>query len=255
MTVPFRPVARSASGSTSGEKADVARRGRRSRSRSRRRAGSAAREDKRESADTSSSPRQPSLRTAAGDPTVKESLSSLLALPRAAAAGVAAAAGAPVPDARPPGALPAVHHRRPICGSPAPERRGWSYSPIRTMCIASVKPTLRSWTSGDRRNHERHDRTEATYPSSSANDRRLPRRCRRRCGRAGPGQPALGGGVADHVGERVDDRQRGVSGDGRCPQGQVTTCPCRRLGRDAGDGVGRCARATAQVEPHALAGR
>ena len=40
-------------------------------------------------------PRQSSLRTAAGDPTVKESLSSLFVLPRAAAAGVAAAARRP----------------------------------------------------------------------------------------------------------------------------------------------------------------
>ena len=41
-----------------------------------------------------SSPRRASLRTAAGDPTVKESLSSLFVLPRAGIAGAAAAAGA-----------------------------------------------------------------------------------------------------------------------------------------------------------------
>jgi len=40
-------------------------------------------------------PRQPSLRTAAGSATVKESLSSLFVLPRAEAAGVAAVAGTP----------------------------------------------------------------------------------------------------------------------------------------------------------------
>ena len=46
-------------------------------------------------------------------PTVKESLSSLFVLPRAGAAGVAAAARAPgaLPAARPPGA-PFVDHRR-----------------------------------------------------------------------------------------------------------------------------------------------
>ena len=78
--------ARSASGSTSGGKADMARRVRRG--------GVVLRGKIRNPGESLSSLRQPSLRTAVRDPTVKESLSSLSALPRAGAAGVAAAARA-----------------------------------------------------------------------------------------------------------------------------------------------------------------
>ena len=69
-----------------------------------------------------SSRRQPSLRKAARDAIVKESLSSLFVLPRAAAARVATAGRPPVaPAGSATGRAPAG---RPIRGSPAPERRG-----------------------------------------------------------------------------------------------------------------------------------
>ena len=67
-----------------------------------------------------SSPRQPSLRKAVRDATVKESLSSLFVLPRA---GVAAAARPPAGRAcRERCRLCA--HLAPMRGSPAPVRRG-----------------------------------------------------------------------------------------------------------------------------------
>ena len=81
-----QPVSRSAAGSTSGEKAEMARRVRRG--------GVVLRGKIRNPGESLSSLRQPSLRTAVRDPTVKESLSSLFALPRAGADGVAAAARA-----------------------------------------------------------------------------------------------------------------------------------------------------------------
>jgi len=84
MTIPFRPVARSASGSTSGEKADMARRTRRSR-----RSGVVLRGNIR---NPYLPPRQPSLLTAVRDATVKESLSSPFALPPRRGRRVAAAA-------------------------------------------------------------------------------------------------------------------------------------------------------------------
>jgi len=77
VTIPIPPVARSACGSTSGEKADMARRARRGRrGRESRRGGVVLRGKIRKVGGSLSSPRQPRLWTAAGEATVKESLSS-----------------------------------------------------------------------------------------------------------------------------------------------------------------------------------
>ena len=125
VTIPIPPVARSASGSMSGEKADMARGARRTRGlRAPRPPGRRVvlRGKIRDSGESLSSPRQPSLRTAVRDPTVKESLSSLFVLPRA---GAAAPAGRAWRER-----CRLCTHRAPICGSPAPERRGWSRNGI-----------------------------------------------------------------------------------------------------------------------------
>ena len=74
-TIPFRPLARSASGSTGGAKAEMARR--------RRRGGVVLRGKIR---DPCLPPQRASLRTAVRERKVRESLSSPFALPRAAAA-------------------------------------------------------------------------------------------------------------------------------------------------------------------------
>ena len=81
MTIPFPPAGHSASGSTSGGQAGMARRPRRARGSRRDRV--VLRGKIRNSGRSLSSPRQPSLRRAVRDAKVKESLSSLFVLPRA----------------------------------------------------------------------------------------------------------------------------------------------------------------------------
>ena len=85
-------------------------------------------------------PQQASLRTAACDAKVRESLSSLFALPGAAAAGVGT-------NAR---AVGCALAGRPIRGSPAPERRGWSCRKggVRDISAAGGADALAALTPG-----------------------------------------------------------------------------------------------------------
>ncbi len=116
MTIPFRPAPRSASGSTSGEKADMARRGRRC-SRWSRRGGVVLRGKIGNIGGSLSSPSTSEPADGRG----RRDSQGILVFPFRTCP-----APGPPGSSRPPGRPPAPPPGAPFRGSPAPERPGWS---------------------------------------------------------------------------------------------------------------------------------